>query len=221
MTDVAEKKAEETTIPFQDMDTLLVGAYAWRNNTDESPATCVSSYDSLLMELFRTRMKAFESRDVSQYESKFSQLASSFSDDSPDDDVDDTAVILINKHTIVFNPLNVEPRRHRVAQKSVFNKLVQYWRATAEPIEMLVINLSPATMSRIATIMKGVTVADVSQGIRIWETFPCKIKAVHIHEPVKLPIWGWIIKKCMTTLLPSKLIDKIVFSKEIYCESPE
>lgn len=198
------------------MNTLLVGAYKWANlkysDSDKIKCDC----DKVILSTYEDRLKFFQNRSDSCVH-KFCKLMNEFVDE--DDIVSDHDSILnidTTNYTITFHPFNVRSGEHRKAQGIVFKKLIAYWHETDIPVDKLIINLSPATFANLTEIMKGVTSDDIVTGIQIWETLPCKITQVIIHEPVKMPVVQYIMQKVIRRILPFKLRQKLIFTNQIY-----
>lgn len=132
----------------------------------------------------------------------------------------DTDVLTILDHEVRFCPLLVPPSEHVREQAACFAALVEYWCSTPEPVDLLTVDVSDATMSHIKMCMQGVAVEDVVRGIRIWETLPCKIHKIVIYEPVGMAALCWTMRRLTKLLLPRKVSLKIQFAKKAHVEVP-
>lgn len=161
------------------------------------------------MQEYTKRLTSSKTKPSEHLTSYFQELVHAFGVDTPP-----SPVIEISDSTVYFRPLLVESGNHVSAQGACFATLVRHWRSTSEPIELLVIEVADATMERIRQCMKGVTVSDVTRGIRIWETLPCRIKKIVVYTPTNMPVLNWTMRRMMRLCLSTKLVSKIHISQQ-------
>jgi hypothetical protein len=126
----------------------------------------------------------------------------------------DSPVLQIIGSRIRFRPLLVRPGEHITAQASCFCTLIRYWEATPDAIELLVVDLTDASKTRIRDCMQDVSVSDVVRGIQLWETLPCRIQKVMVYAPSNMPGLIWAMRASMRMCLPTKIQSKVHFSRQ-------
>ena len=199
------------------MDVLASAALSWARKSDtvgDVDSACNSarnSADPELMYAYASRLANSKTNPPDHLQDTFAGLVSHFGVSAPE-----SPVLQIVDSCIRFRPLLVRPGEHLAAQASCFATLMNYWKATPEPIELLAIELKEASKTRIRECMKDVSASDVVRGIQIWETLPCRIQKVVVYEPTGMPMLIWAMQTSMRLCLPKKVLSKIRFSRKSY-----
>ena len=188
---------------------LIRAAMAWSRKSEVPAEEDIRSVDEKLMKMYVHRLQSSKTNPHDRMKFYFAELVHEFGVEAPA-----SRAIEIDGSTIYFRPLLVEPGGHVSAQAGCFAALVNYWQNTTHPVELLVIELTEATIEIIRACMNGVSVSDVTRGIRIWETLPCRIKKIVIHQPIHMPKLNWTMRQVMWLCLPSKVLSKIHFSQQ-------
>ena len=187
------------------METLLGAAARWR----EPPSTADDQSDDPLFSLYRARLAASRSGPLDENTvRKFVDLVRAFGATSP---AAASAVVRIDgARRVTFAPLATPPGGHFDAQRDAFLTLLAYWQRHAV-IDELIIDLADATRASAMELMRGgVSVDDVLRGIRIWETLPCRVRAVTVLQPER-PWLAWFLKRSAQSFAPAKVLRKTRF----------
>lgn len=195
------------------MDILTRAAYSWSRKSEKPIDDAHYFVDEELLTLYDHRLANSKSSSPQHLKPCFAQLVHELG-------VSTTVSRVIDIHgsTVYFRPLLLDPGHHLSAQAACFAALVNYWKNTAAPIDLLVVDLSDATMQRVQECMQDVTVSDVTRGIHIWETLPCRIAQIIIQQPMRMPKLNWTMRQFMWMCVPKKVLSKIRLTQQPYGE---
>lgn len=201
------------------MDVLARGAISWARKSEapSESAMQTTTIDEELMRTYADRLANGRTTPSPHTPVRFAQLVGELGLTLPSPSSSPSRVIEVAGATVRFRPLLVEPGMHVAAQAECFAVLVDYWRrcgGSVRSIERLEIDLSAATMRRVRECMSGVSVGDVTRGIWIWETFPCRIEQIVVRQPTRMPHVASLMRRLMWLCLSQKVISKIRFMQE-------
>jgi hypothetical protein len=190
------------------METLLGAAARWRE--PPSTATDGQSDDHPLLVLYRAQLAASRSGPLDENTvRKFVDLVRVFGA-TPSAAARSAVVRIDGARRVTFAPLATPPGGHFDAQRDAFLTLLDYWQQH-DVIDELIIDLADATRARAMQLMRGgVAVDDVVRGIRIWETLPCRVRAVTVLQPER-PWLAWFLKRSAQSFTPAKVLRKTRF----------
>lgn len=168
------------------MDKLLRGAYEWRRLCRSQEFD--SYFDDVTLKTHFVEQYRITHASKTDEEQKcakifFERLCVRYSPlPATTTDWDHVLIIDANEKVVVFDPFAATIRDVIGVQSFVFWKLVEYWQHH-DTIERLIFDLSKLTFDGIAEQTKHSTRADISFGLGIWSTLPCKIQRINIRLP--------------------------------------
>ena len=174
--------------------------------------------DDPLIALYRTRLAASRSGPLDENTvHKFVGLVRAF---GATPSTTASAVVRIHETTrVTFAPLATPPGGHFDAQRDAFLTLLAYWQCHTV-VDELIIDLADATRASAMDLMRGgVSVDDVLRGIRIWETLPCRVRAVTVLQPERSWL-AWFLKRSAQSFAPAKVLRKTRFVARAEYQGP-